>query len=175
VKKALAILLLFVMSINLGGLYLVFRFQQQLVRKEIKRKIKAGVPDQELFFIRINQQNQQELEWIHAREFRYKGRMYDVIRKKVLDPNTIEYACINDIQESRLFAHLDQEVSRNLSNNATPSPQAKVLLKMLSIPYILPQSSFSMERNYRLFSFHKPQFHLPEVSTDILTPPPQLA
>ena len=174
VKKAIAILLLFVMSINLGGLFLVFRFQQHLVRKEIKRKIKAGVPDQELFFFRINQQNQQAFEWIHAREFRYKGRLYDVVRKKTLDQHTIEYACINDIQESRLFAQLDEEVSRNLSNNATPSPQTKVLLKLLSIPFILPQATGSIERNYYLLSFTKPQWHLLEVSPEILTPPPQL-
>jgi hypothetical protein len=97
-----------------------------------------------------------------------------VVRKKTLDQHTIEYACINDIQESRLFAQLDEEVSRNLSNNATPSPQTKVLLKLLSIPFILPQATGSIERNYHLLSFTKPQWHLLEVSPEILTPPPQL-
>ena len=118
----MAIFLLFVLLFNIGGLYLVFRFQQHQIRKEVKHKIKLGVPQNELYLIRISPDNQHLIQWIHSKEFRYKGVMYDVVRKKTIDAKTIEFACINDEQEAKLFAHLDEEINKSNNNHSNATP-----------------------------------------------------
>jgi hypothetical protein len=161
------------MTVNIGGLYLVFRFQQHIVRKETKLKIKLGVPKEELFFIRIDQSNLHLVEWIHKKEFRFKGVMYDVIRKKILDDHSIEYCCINDKQETKLFAHLDEEVNRNLAQRQHSSIPGKQLIKLLSFSFLLPITADPLKRSALLFKFKPIQFDLNFRPKEIITPPPQ--
>lgn len=138
-KKAIALFLLLIISVHIGGTFLIFKYQQHRVRKEIKRKLKLGVPDPELNFILVNHTNRHLLEWMHSREFRYQGTMYDIIRKKVIDENTIEYCCINDKKEASLFAHLDEEVNKNMQNRGQAGNASRNLLKLISFPFQLPE------------------------------------
>ena len=89
-KKLVAITLLLVFLYNLCGIIFVFKYQQYAIRKEMKHKIKAGVPEDQLAKIIVNSENEQELDWKHGKEFRYKGIMYDVVKKEVNEDGSVE-------------------------------------------------------------------------------------
>lgn len=95
----------------MGGFHLVFKLKQHRIRSEIKRAIKLGLPESDLVDIVITESNEDELDWIEGHEFRYRGTMYDIVRTECTDTATV-YHCINDDQETLLFANLDELVKK---------------------------------------------------------------
>ncbi|HSH64278.1 MAG TPA: hypothetical protein VLB84_00420 [Bacteroidia bacterium] len=139
-KKASAILLLFVFTFNLVDFLLVFKVQQYQVRKQIKQLIKQGVPDDELVQISITSENHMQLDWKHEKEFRYKGTMYDIVKTEIIDDTTTIYHCVTDKQETALFANLDEQVRKNMDTKNNGNNPLKNSFKLLSNIYFQPQT-----------------------------------
>lgn len=162
------------MSVNIGGYYLIFRFQQHRVRKEIKLKIKLGVPEKDLCFITINPSNRDSVEWEHSREFKFRGTMYDVIRYKTIDETTVEYCCVNDHQEAILFANLDEEIQRSRQSGGKSKALASNLLKLLTIPFLVPAPGISFFSENPVPSFSLGGSQLCLLPAEVPSPPPKL-
>ena len=85
-RKIGYILLLILLFLQTTGYMLLFKTQQSLIRQEIKHRIKAGVPEAELVLIDLPSKqygkSNANIQWIHSHEFRYQGRMYDIVRKE---------------------------------------------------------------------------------------------
>ena len=105
---SISLLLVLLLPAGISQLYYGYRFQQ--IKKEIKRQLKQGVPDNELVLLGIPAELEKEpnthFQRIHAREFKYLGQMYDIVRQESCD-DTTWYWCIHDFKESALFAELD--------------------------------------------------------------------
>ena len=54
--------------------------------------------------------------WIHSREFRYNGDMYDIVKKEENENQLILY-CINDTKEKKLEEEFEKRVHQNTSEN----------------------------------------------------------
>lgn len=102
-----------------------------MVKKEIKRAIKAGVPERELVVIEINPGNEHEVEWVEDHEFRFRGSMYDVIRK-VTCADAVKFYCIDDKQESALFANLERLTGMVNSGNRNDRECSVFLFALLT-------------------------------------------
>jgi hypothetical protein len=122
---ALALILVFVTITWLP--VMVFRYQQILVRKEMKTYIKHGVPEEERLIFNADEleSDSDNLTWIHEWEFRYHGEMYDILEKKVVDGQMM-YVCIHDVKESGLFAKLDEMVAGSMQSNIPVQQQRKM-------------------------------------------------
>ncbi|MCK6649467.1 MAG: hypothetical protein L6Q66_07415 [Bacteroidia bacterium] len=131
-KRTIAILLFFVFTFNIAGVIVVFKLQQFSIRREIKRQIKRGVSDEELHVIIVNTENSEELSWQKENEFIYKGAMYDIVKKETLADSSIAYYCINDKQETELFAHLDELIRKDMDHRSPVGKTAKKLFQVLS-------------------------------------------
>jgi len=57
-----------------------------------------------------------DFRWIHSREFKYKGDMYDIVKKEEDDKQLIVY-CINDTKEKKLEVEFDRAVHKNSSDD----------------------------------------------------------
>lgn len=112
-----AFFLIFVFSFTIGGPFVLFKTRQYIIKKEIKRKIKKGVPEEELTLVVVSDRNRPELEWIEPHEFRFKGKMFDVVRVEERGDEQWYY-CIRDDEETQLFAHLDDLVERQMNDEA---------------------------------------------------------
>lgn len=115
-KRIVACILLIVFAINLGGIYYIFKAKEYAIKKEIKTKIKQGVPKEELFTFIMNEHNEHEFEWEHSKEFEYNGMMYDVVYRTTLEDGSIKLECVSDVQESTLFKQLDQYLACSVIN-----------------------------------------------------------
>jgi hypothetical protein len=174
-KRIAAILLLSVFVLNLGGFFLVFKIQQRHVRKEIKEQIRQGVPEGELTVIKVTPENESELEWEHSKEFEYKGMMYDVVRKIILDETTILYYCVSDTQETELFAYLEDEIKKSMDTKKDGKNSSKNLFKLLSGIYAQPQKHVSpvVETGITFTCEYSHHYSSPELV--ITSPPPKIA
>ncbi|KAF5075313.1 hypothetical protein DSECCO2_172600 [anaerobic digester metagenome] len=166
-------MLLLSLSLNGTAYYFLFRLQQERIRKEIKMMIKAGVPDGELSVIRHTAENSEDFHWIHSREFRYRGVMYDVVRsEKAADGATLLH-CVTDHQETLLFANLDLMTKSQAARHPAHSKAIhfySLLMGGLFTPpdaeYIRPDSGFMILDAFYLIFYQQPGIFID-------APPPQ--
>lgn len=102
------------------------------IRKEVKRKIKAGLKENEMTLLEIKNEDLGKLKWKHSKEFELDGQMYDVIKKEKGD-GSIKYWCWWDNDETELNkrlnkmlvialgAHPDQNERENFVDNGKTS------------------------------------------------------
>lgn len=142
------------------GYLVIFKIQQYQVRREIKQRLKAGVPEHKLLLLKIpralEEQPNSSFQRIHSREFRYQGNMYDIIRQE-LHHDTTWYYCILDAKETGLFANLDEMVKRETAQNSRNKPQLERLYQLLNVLFIvqrvLPQPPAS-KKERALANYH---------------------
>ena len=173
-RKILSILLVLSICFTAVGFYPVFIKLQYQVRQEIKHRIKKGIPETELHKITFAQN--EKIDWVRdGKEFRLKGEMFDVVRKEILNGNTI-YHCINDKEEKALFAILDELVKEQMQDEeSSEGSTAQLLFKIFSQTCITPVA-FILEFSYSyiIMTFHV-NFDLPQVFLAMDFPPPDLA
>jgi len=129
------------------------------VRHEMKQRIKAGVPEEDLVLLKIakaEEQNSEVFERIHSREFRYKGEMYDVIRLEEKG-NTTYYTCIHDVKESKLFEQLDEMVVKTLTEDTRERHQQEIMLGFFTkvyLPGVRPELSYFQTKAKSVFAYY---------------------
>lgn len=102
----------------------------------MKRKIKAGLPDNQLQFFLLSSKEFQNLDWVNHKEFKRNGTMYDVVRTETLKNDSVKLACINDSKETELFAHLNEHIDSFSDIQKDGKGSTKLLLKLLKIQAI---------------------------------------
>jgi hypothetical protein len=85
-----------------------------MLRKEIKRKMIAGLNEEELVKLKFaNADLNKKLQWKHSKEFEFNGEMYDIVSSKKTADST-EYLCWWDAEESVLNQKLLALVSKKI-------------------------------------------------------------
>jgi hypothetical protein len=174
-KTLIAILLLTVFAFNNMGYYIVFKILQMQVRSKIEQQIKEDMPDAKLHLIRISKKDKERPEWSWLesdKEFSYKGMMYDVVKIKI-DPDSVNYYCISDNEESGLSDRLDKLVQDNITHSKKTNQLEKLNSKLLFIQY---HASFTTKKSVSekgtINLMVKEAFQ--SAALDIPVPPPQL-
>lgn len=57
-----------------------------------------------------------DFRWIHSREFKYNGDMYDIVNKEETDDQLIVYV-INDTKEKKLEEEFENKIHKNSSED----------------------------------------------------------
>lgn len=157
------------------GYFPFYKLEQSRIATEIKSRIKKSVPEDELHLITFR--SHQQIVWIKpGKEFKLGDHLYDVVQD-VSKNGEIRYLCINDVEETILFARLDELVSRLLDNDGNPLHKSgKQIVKLVSLledlveipmdnqPYVTEKENFP--EAYLLYETKSLKVHLP---------PPELA
>jgi hypothetical protein len=99
---------------QLCGFVGYFELSRWQIKKDIKQSIKQGVPISDLTVFTFSTKELDQLTWVEDHEFKFKGRMYDVVSTKNERYKTKLY-CIHDKQEEKLFVGLGDAVSQKLN------------------------------------------------------------
>lgn len=138
-RVLLSISLLLLLLFQTASHLFVFKIQQYQIRKEIKRQIKAGVPEEELILLKIPHSLEispnNKFKRIEEHEFRYLGEMYDVVKQEQ-HGDTTWYYCLWDEKESELFAQLDEQVAQHMHQNQEQKKQHEWLDRLLGTLYL---------------------------------------
>lgn len=116
-KRLAAILLTLIVCFNTVGYFFVFKAKELQIKSEVKKLIKESVPESQLTIIRLTQGNKYDFIWIHEKEFRYKGSMYDIVKRKAVAAGVTDYYCIQDEKETGLFRNLNTFVKGMMNGN----------------------------------------------------------
>jgi hypothetical protein len=143
-KVFIIFLLLPFLYLNIG-FYPFFIIKQQLIKLEIKQKIKNNLPPNELIEIVFTKADYNSLTWKEKNEFSYHNHMYDIVKSETDKNNNIHLFCIDDKKEKSLFTQLDK-----LTSTSEKSKQNKefFLTKTLFKDY-LPQKVLTFEQFYK--------------------------
>lgn len=154
------------------GTHVLFQVQRLAIRKEIKRTIKKGVPENELTYFALPVKND-GLQWLNDHEFVIKGCMYDVVWRKELPGDSVRLACISDDDETRLFAQLNHQV-QDVWNSPEQQQNHQQLILSLSSPYV-PATSISIYSESTFPVKIKPDYSRQMLHTygESVTPPPE--
>lgn len=174
IKKTFSILLLTAFLFNLFGYFPLFKMAQHKIQKQIKTLLKKGVPKNELYVISVALNKVNELDWKkEGKEFRHKGAMYDIVKQETKG-GFVFYYCVNDKQETQLFAHLEELVNQQINNDKSPAGKtAKNILKLLSSFNYISSNKITFEQenseNAKRFSY---SYFCSLVFIEVSTPPP---
>lgn len=106
-RTSLGLFLLACLILPFVGTYIWLQQERAEVKRTVFEKIEEGVEPKELVILKFSEEELSELRWEHAREFEYKGQMYDVVEKRI-QGDTIEYVCWWDHEETRLKEEMKQ-------------------------------------------------------------------
>jgi hypothetical protein len=123
-KRFIAFVFLFLYAYNIAGYLLLFSVLQYRTRSEVKKTLKSSVPETALatfsFHTTSLASGAYSLLWVDDGEFRLGEKLYDIVRSFERGDTTY-LICINDVQEERLFEHLDNHVQREMGNSGQAS------------------------------------------------------
>ena len=172
--KTTSIILLLALSLNASVYYLYLKLRQTKARKEIKMKIKAGVPEDELTLFYYSEANKHEFDWKHSREFNHRGVMYDIVREENPEPGVRLLYCVTDHQETLLFGNLKKLVTQQ-EQNLPATKKANTLLGMfLSGLFFAEKIHISNILTFNELSWPKKNEGYIQPPTKILSPPPRV-
>lgn len=158
----------------MGGYWLVGRYQQHALKKEMQMRIRLtvspGETEQFIFTLEEGQPSEPTFSWVDKNEFHYLGEMYDVIEKKTVD-GKLYITCIIDNKEQSL---LNQLIEITKKQNGKPEKTNPTVQLILSMVFVNP-GSFTMPSltSKNIIPADKYKTSLRQISIEVITPPPQ--
>lgn len=127
-----------------AGYFIVFTFQQQYIKKEMKQLIRSGMfsAQYETFTFAPAQL---ELLKVEPHEFVYGGKMYDIV-KTSSDGELVTVICIQDEREKELISQFSKYLSHSASSHQSPGQgnSTASLLHFLQTVFITPCSQLTV-------------------------------
>ncbi len=118
-KRTLSILFITILLFEIifvpAAYFLLRRIISNKARIEIENIQTFNYPEeQKLLTFHLNDlDNNPDLQFIHSKEFRFQGEMYDIISKKK-HGDSITYHCYHDVRETRLIAAVENIVRESI-------------------------------------------------------------
>lgn len=118
----------------------LLQLQQKQVRREMKRLIRAGLPEEKLQRFDFDSDGRlvggERVEWVEAHEFRHGGVMYDIARTEHEDGRTVHY-CVRDDAETSVYAQLDRLAREETNRNPERRRQSARLMQQMQLPALV--------------------------------------
>ena len=111
-----------------------------------------------------------DFKWIHSREFKYNGDMYDIVTKEETEKQLIVHV-INDTKEKKL----EEEFEKRIHKNSTENKHIPSIIKYsssISEPVQSEQIEIILAYN-SVFSYWRTDSYK-SLHTDIPSPPPRV-
>ena len=136
----------------------------------------AGMNKSELILLRFTKTEiNTKLNWKHAKEFEYNGRMFDIVEQET-NGDTTSYLCWLDKEETKLNKQLQELVTLALGNNPQNQNQQKQLTHFIKSLYCiqLSENRFDISIYKSTCHFVSKNFALLLQVNSIPTPPPEI-
>ncbi len=140
-KRVVSILLLLLLLAPVAATWCWLQYQKSAVKRELKWKLADGIDRSELVLLKFSRQEAEtNLRWEHAREFEYKGEMYDIV-ETLNSADSVYYWCWWDHEETALNKQLAALVTKSLGDNPEKKEKQQQLLSYLKLHFCVPESS----------------------------------
>ena len=133
-RKYAGIAFLLCLTIPLLSCYFYIRYQAKQVRREVKHQLMEGIDKEELVLLSFSQDEEKQLKWKHAKEFEYKGEMYDIVSRETTEGIT-HYWCWWDYEETKLNKSLSKLVNQILGKRQDHQQKQNLLVRLYKSLY----------------------------------------
>jgi len=174
IKKSLAILITSLLLFNSSGYILLYVSSLHFVKKYIIKAIDNNEFDKDIFLLTLSKKDIDEgkvsFQWIHSREFRFNGNMYD-IKRNLSDEDSIRVYCYFDEKENlleqlfRQFAKSENDKTKQKQNNINLLTFIGLFFHSGAIPF--PKFAGTKITNIRVTAHE-------QFNSEVPTPPPQI-
>jgi hypothetical protein len=172
-KKSFTILILSLFIYNTFGFLAVYPFlsiyYKNLGMKETEKHLDHEMIELLILNKEDLEKNKVDFRWIHRREFKYQGEMFDLVKKEEKNNQLFLY-CIHDKNEKRLEDEFAKRVNDN-SKNSKRQQGANHLNILLSEPAQTDIVSFARVCEFRFMNFCPDDYS--SIQLDIPSPPPE--
>jgi hypothetical protein len=172
-KKSLLIVILLLFIYNSIGFLAVHPLLSMYYKNLGMQKIEKPAEEELIEFLIFNKidiaDNKIDFKWIHSREFKYNGDMYDIVIKEENDKQLFLY-CINDKKEKKL----EKEFAKKVHDNSTNSKYRQLsnhLSILLSEPIHKDKVSFEPVCEFNFYNRLTNCYN--SINLDIPSPPPR--
>ena len=173
-NRIAGILMLFCLVAPMVATYTWLQCKKMLAHEEVKRQMAAGIGREELFLLKFaREETQTRLHWKNAREFEYRGQMYDIAETETKG-DTIYYWCWWDHEETKLNRRLDGVLAYALGKKFPNRDTQKRLVHFFRSLYCPNVPSWTTSAGHRTrraaFAYF---FILPAIYFSPPAPPPE--
>jgi hypothetical protein len=151
----------------MGGYFVLLRFQQEHIRKDVEQKIKSEIPFELLHTFIFSNDEFENINWERPnKEFISNNTLFDIVKHEIKGNKHI-LLCLDDKQETHVKQILEQQKNKN-----NDLAIYQLLLQLYDIPlssiYLFPLQ-YSTEKTVNFY------FSINYISAlqDILLPPPE--
>lgn len=152
---------------------LAFVVNKHKIQKDMKRFIRQDLNPEDILTLYIPKseiENKNIFKWIHSKEFRYRGAMYDLVPNYATleDENGYVFKVVNDVKEEKLLAEFIGSFSGSPYSMLLKNIKSFVFdavsnyQKIRSILYVNPidykANIFKILSNYVLIESPPPEF-----------------
>ncbi|MDK2771954.1 MAG: hypothetical protein KYX68_06975 [Flavobacterium sp.] len=117
--RAISLLLFIVLLLPAVVTFSWLQHRKYVVKKEVKQTIIAGIDKKELQILKFHHQEvNQKVEWEHSKEFEFNGKMYDIVKKEIVN-DSVQFFCWLDEEETELNRRL-KTLLINVYHNDVP-------------------------------------------------------
>jgi len=176
-KKLFTILLLAVFTFNSVGYFAFFLAGRYQAKKAMWQSISLNETRGALDVIVITKEMKQSVDPTFTRlnnnEFRYKGKLYDIVRSKNVGTATYYYV-INDKKEENLYSFLTENIKSQLAQAQHPSKdQQYPLFDFIKQVLLTKTGILAIDNTLRTF-FEGPKISYDDPFHVIPYPPPKV-
>jgi hypothetical protein len=175
-KQLGSMVLLMLLVFPVAGTYCWLHYEKASVRKAVKKELLMDMDDSKLVRLEFTQlEIATLLNWHHAKEFEYRGQMYDIVR--LLSTSTTHiYWCFPDHAETRLNNQLSSLVNKLINQDKQRQQHQKETLDYYKSLFFQPvQNSNSSRENPSLEYIIARSVKLSSYIKAPLAPPPRSA
>ena len=176
-RKAAIIFFIIMLSGNSLLSVVAFKYGQKQIKREIKKMIFSGIDPARLECIALPEKDLDRpddiFQFVDKNEFKYYGRMYDIVRRETRG-DTVYFYSIRDEKEEKLIADFLLEMKNNHDTNTVPRKDK--LLKLLTFSLECVENDTYCEHG--IFSLGKHSFVINSENTisnnqEVPSPPPK--
>lgn len=172
-KKILSILLIAVYIANAGGIIFLFVIRKNQFNNEFRNFLKYNLKDHELKKIAIPLRGLPDniFRMIESDEFRYMGKMYDIVREKAVGDSVFYYCYCDENEENFLQKFSDLPGAASSDKN----PLKKMINEVIKLfPFGFLKTHIHInfyDLTLFLTSFRK--YNQLNIFSDVASPPPK--
>lgn len=173
-RKIVSIIFVGLFLLNSFGYYFIFTLNQRIIKDEMRTLIRKGFFREHYEQLAISTPSANpDFKWCGDREFRYNGKMYDLISMDITGTSVI-FNCINDTKEDQIIAQHDQ--FRNALTGLNSPEKAKNTIAMQNLVItqaLLRYHILQAPTSTKTVFFHEPLISFHSIVLNPSYPPPR--
>ncbi|MDX2283737.1 MAG: hypothetical protein NW241_06220 [Bacteroidia bacterium] len=135
-KPAAGIALLCCLILPHAGLQGWLAYETYAARQAAWERLEGRTESQTLVYLRFSRDAARtQLRWEHAREFEYRGQMYDIVSEEIRS-DSVRYGCWPDARETELRQAAREAAGRMLGAGARSRQRSRALAQLLTQVYM---------------------------------------